>query len=140
MMVLITEWIENKKIRNTFAIFGIITVIATILEYLASFLLESAFKLRWWDYTGYFLNINGRVCLVFSVFFGIAGIVFIKKIYPVMQKMVKKIREKISVRTIWIVLIVLIIIMTLDKGISALRYIDPTLQFVDKRVIIQPTK
>lgn len=140
MMVLITEWIENKKIKNTFIIFCIITVIATILEYLASFLLESAFKLRWWDYTGYLLNINGRVCLVFSVFFGIAGIVFIKKIYPVMQKMVNKIREKISTRTIWKFLIVLIIIMTLDKAISTLRYIDPTLQFVDKRVIIQPTK
>lgn len=89
---------------------------------------------------GIFLNINGRVCLIFSIFFGIAGVIFIKNIYPIMQKTFDKIRKKLSTKTIWIILITLIILMTLDKGISALLYIDPELKYVDRRVILQKFK
>lgn len=140
IMVLITDWIKNKKITNSLIIFAIVAVIATVLEYIASYFLELVFDLRWWDYTGYFLNINGRVCLIFSIFFGIAGVVFIKNIYPIMQKTFDKIRKKLSTKTIWIILITLIILMTLDKGISALLYIDPELKYVDRRVILQKFK
>lgn len=140
IMVLITDWIKNKKITNSLIIFAIVAVIATVLEYIASYFLELVFDLRWWDYTGYFLNINGRVCLIFSIFFGIAGVIFIKNIYPIMQKTFDKIRKKLSTKTIWIILITLIILMTLDKGISALLYIDPELKYVDRRVILQKFK
>lgn len=140
IMVLITDWIKKKKITNLLIIFAIVAVIATVLEYIASYFLELVFNLRWWDYTGYFLNINGRVCLIFSIFFGIAGIIFIKNIYPIMQKTFDKIRKKLSTKTIWIILITLIILMTLDKGISALLYIDPELKYVDRRVILQKFK
>lgn len=140
IMVLITDWIKNKKITNSLIIFAIVAVIATVLEYIASYFLELVFDLRWWDYTGYFLNINGRVCLIFSIFFGIAGVIFIKNIYPIMQKIFDKIRKKLSTKTIWIILITLIILMTLDKGISALLYIDPELKYVDRRVILQKFK
>lgn len=140
IMVLITDWIKNKKITNSLIIFAIVAVIATVLEYIASYFLELVFNLRWWDYTGYFLNINGRVCLIFSIFFGIAGVIFIKNIYPIMQKTFDKIRKKLSTKTIWIILITLIILMTLDKGISALLYIDPELKYVDRRVILQKFK
>lgn len=136
-MVLIIEWVRKKKINNIFAIFCIITVITTILEYIASVFLEVLFHLRWWDYTGYFLNINGRVCLIFSIFFGLAGIVFMKIIYPRLQKFTKAIRKYFSNRNIWIILISLIIIMTLDKGLSALRYWDPKLEHVDFRVVLK---
>lgn len=140
IMVLITDWIKKKKITNSLIIFVIVAVIATVLEYIASYFLELVFNLRWWDYTGYFLNINGRVCLIFSIFFGIAGVIFIKNIYPIMQKTFDKIRKKLSTKTIWIILITLIILMTLDKGISALLYIDPELKYVDRRVILQKFK
>lgn len=140
IMVLITDWIKKKKVTNSLIIFVIVAVIATVLEYIASYFLELVFNLRWWDYTGYFLNINGRVCLIFSIFFGIAGVIFIKNIYPIMQKTFDKIRKKLSTKTIWIILITLIILMTLDKGISALLYIDPELKYVDRRVILQKFK
>ncbi len=140
IMVLITDWIKKKKITNLLIIFAIVAVIATVLEYIASYFLELVFNLRWWDYTGYFLNINGRVCLIFSIFFEIAGVIFIKNIYPIMQKTFDKIRKKLSTKTIWIILITLIILMTLDKGISALLYIDPELKYVDRRVILQKFK
>lgn len=82
--------LNKENIRSNFTIFCIVTVIATVLEYLASLFLEIIFNLRWWDYTEYFLNINGRVCPIFSIFFGLAGLVFMKTTYQDFRGVLKK--------------------------------------------------
>lgn len=40
----------------------------TVLEYFTSFLLEKTLHLRLWDYSGYPLNLNGRICLIYTLF------------------------------------------------------------------------
>ncbi len=52
------------------------------LEYGTSYILEKKFHARWWDYSEFPLNINGRVCLVFTVCFGFAGILVTQIIVP----------------------------------------------------------
>ena len=49
--------------------------ICAVLEYAVSFCLEEMWGMRWWDYSGWFLNINGRICLVSAVAFGLGGMV-----------------------------------------------------------------
>lgn len=138
-MVLITEKIRKKKV-NTLGIFLIVTAIFTTLEYLTSLFLELIFNLRWWDYSNYFLNINGRVCLIFSIFFGFIGIVFVKKIYPKIQKLIKNIRKKISVKMLWVILISLIVLSNIDGVFSSIKYIKKDANTIDDRVIIQENK
>ena len=135
-MVLITERIRKKKV-NTLGIFLIVTAIFTTLEYLTSLFLELIFNLRWWDYSNYFLNINGRVCLIFSIFFGFIGIVFVKKIYPRIQKLIKNIRKKISVKMLWVILVSLVVISNVDCVFSSIKYIKKDANSIDDRVIIQ---
>ena len=135
-MVLVTEKIRKKKV-NTLGIFLIVTAIFTILEYLTSLVLELIFNLRWWDYSNYFLNINGRVCLIFSIFFGFIGIVFVKKIYPRIQKLIKNIRKKISVKMLWVILVSLVVISNVDCVFSSIKYIKKDANSIDDRVIIQ---
>ena len=135
-MVLVTEKIRKKKV-NTLGIFLIVTAIFTILEYLTSLVLELIFNLRWWDYSNYFLNINGRVCLIFSIFFGFMGIVFVKKIYPRIQRLIKNIRKKISIKMLWIILISLIVLSNVDGILSSIKYIKKDANSIDDRVIIQ---
>lgn len=135
-MVLITEKIRKKKV-NTLGIFLIVTAIFTTLEYLTSLFLELIFNLRWWDYSNYFLNINGRVCLIFSIFFGFIGIVFVKKIYPRIQKLIKNIRKKISVKMLWVILVSLVVISNVDCVFSSIKYIKKDANSIDDRVIIQ---
>ncbi len=53
-----------------------------ILEYGTSYVLELRFHARWWDYSEFPLNINGRVCLIFTCCFGFAGIVVTQFIVP----------------------------------------------------------
>ena len=135
-MVLVTEKIRKKKV-NTLGIFLIVTAIFTILEYLTSLVLELIFNLRWWDYSNYFLNINGRVCLIFSIFFGFIGIVFVKKIYPRIQRLIKNIRKKISVKMLWVILVSLVVISNVDCVFSSIKYIKKDANSIDDRVIIQ---
>lgn len=55
------------------AVFLVATLVATALEYFTSWIMEALFGMRWWDYSNERLNINGRVCLKASLFFGVMG-------------------------------------------------------------------
>lgn len=48
-------------------------LVCSALEYAVSFCLERMWGLRWWDYSGWFMNINGRICLVSAAAFGLGG-------------------------------------------------------------------
>lgn len=85
----------NKFKKNNTKLFLSSVIIFTIFEYITSFLLEQFFGVILWDYTGFFLNINGRICFVQSILWGIMGILFIKKIEPCLRKVYKKIESKI---------------------------------------------
>lgn len=121
-LILITEVIKKHKI-NMIGSFCIITVTFTLIEYIASYLLELLFGIRWWDYTGEFLNISGRVCLMFSILFGLMGIVFIKRIYTPTKEIIHKIRNKVSERKIDIMIAILISINMIDTIFSVIRYL-----------------
>ena len=59
----------------------------SLLEYLTSFILEILFCKKWWDYSNYFLNLNGRICLFNSLLWGILGLFYIRKIEPYVYKL-----------------------------------------------------
>lgn len=44
-----------------------------VVEYATAWFLESVFHAKWWDYTGYFLNLHGRVCAMSLLLFAAAG-------------------------------------------------------------------
>lgn len=58
-----------------------------VLEYLCSFFQEIFFGTISWDYLHLFMNLNGRTCLLYCVYWGIIAIVYLKIIYPCFQKM-----------------------------------------------------
>ena len=59
------------------------------LEYGTSFILEKRFHARWWDYSHMPLNINGRVCVPFTICFGFAGILVTQIIIPPIENIVQ---------------------------------------------------
>lgn len=62
-----------KPLTNVFFSMIYIAIIATALEYITSLAMEVLFKTRWWDYTTHRFNINGRISLHVSIFWGIGG-------------------------------------------------------------------
>lgn len=101
------------------------TIIFTIFEYLVSLIFELIFGVRWWDYTNEFLNINGRVCLIFSLLWGIGSIIFIKIFYNPVNYIILKIREKVNEHIIEVVLFILAILMLVDFVLSILTRVRP---------------
>lgn len=55
---------------------------SAMLEYSVSWGLERIFHARWWDYSGMPFNVNGRICLPASAFFGVAGVLFFEYLMP----------------------------------------------------------
>lgn len=66
-------------------------IVGTVVEYVCSWGQEMIFGSRSWDYSAMPFNINGRVCLLYSVFWGFLGILWIKDLYPRMAKWILKI-------------------------------------------------
>ena len=60
------------------------------LEYGTSVILEYAFGAEWWNYDGFFLNINGRICAEGLLIFGVAGLAFIYLLSPLIDDVVRK--------------------------------------------------
>ena len=62
-----------------------IVVIVTIIEFITSWMLEKFFGMKLWDYTKVPLNIEGRVAVPVSLFWGVGCLILMKVINPVIQ-------------------------------------------------------
>lgn len=63
-------------------VIGIITVSMTALEYLSGVLMLKVVKVRLWDYTDCWGNIQGLICPLFTFFWGVLGAVYLYLIHP----------------------------------------------------------
>lgn len=80
--------------KNKICIFFSSLITCSIFEYLSSFFIEMIFNKQMWNYSNFLFNINGRVCLLHSMIWGILGIVFITKIEPFIEKSYNNIFDK----------------------------------------------
>ena len=74
--------------KELWKIFVVSFIAGTVLEYICSWGMELVLGFTAWDYSNDFLNINGRVCLVYSLMWGFLGIVWIRYIYPWLIKII----------------------------------------------------
>ena len=58
-------------------VFCLAVILCGILEYFTSWAMEKIFHARWWDYSHYKFNINGRICLETMIPFGLLGLAII---------------------------------------------------------------
>ncbi|MEE3343860.1 MAG: putative ABC transporter permease [Bacilli bacterium] len=106
--------IMNKKFKmgkiiNVLLVLIGVFIIATLTEYIAHYILDTYFNIKLWDYSKQFLNINGRVCFNASRNFAIGGTFLLYCINPIVDKFIKKTKEK-KLNTITIVLFAIVII------------------------------
>ena len=69
-------------------------LICSGLEYFTSWFLERLWGIRWWDYSGHALNLNGRICLLGAVIFGLGGTALICVLLPVYERLYRKFSRK----------------------------------------------
>lgn len=78
IMLLCLSFLRERPLLLFIAAFFILSV----WEYLVGLFLEKVFKTKYWDYSNLKFNIQGRVCLKNSIFWGILGVLFICYIHP----------------------------------------------------------
>lgn len=100
--------------KNKFTLFCGGFLIGSAIEYIVSFLVEIIMNTRWWDYSDRILNVNGRICLLYSMFWGILTIVLVKKFNPQIDKIVAKIKEKISSKILKGIILALTLFLLID--------------------------
>lgn len=83
---------KNKSIKWIF-IMG--SIFGGAFEYLCSVITEYFFDQIYWDYSSLPLNINGRICLLFCCFWGIAAVIYIKCIYPYLINAIRSIPKSL---------------------------------------------
>ena len=88
--------------------------ICSILEYYTSYFMEKLFNARWWDYSNYKYNINGRICLETMIPFGILGTIITKFVHPFIVNCVSLINSKLLL----VIAIILFILFLFDNIIS----------------------
>lgn len=63
--------------------------VTTLIEFMTGFVLEKVFHSRWWDYSDMPLNIGGYVCLLFSLLWGVACLLVLKLVHPLIDSLVQ---------------------------------------------------
>ena len=79
-------------------------IVGSIVEYVCSWGQELVFGSKSWDYSHMPFNLNGRICLLYSVFWGLLGVLWVKTIYPWMAKLILRLPEKFGKVLTWILL------------------------------------
>ena len=71
-------------------------IVGSIVEYAISLFGELILGVKWWDYSNMSLNINGRICVYFSVFWGFLGIYLIASLNPKVDRLINWIKSKLK--------------------------------------------
>lgn len=71
-----------KSLSSLFSNLIAAIIITTLLEYYVGAILEKLFKCKWWDYSNELFNIKGRVCLKYSLLWGILAYILIEGVHP----------------------------------------------------------
>lgn len=85
--------------KNYFKLFFYGALTGAAVEYMLSYGLEAIYGARFWDYTYAKGDINGRICIIYSLFWGVLAIGLMKFIKPLMDRIIERINLKIKAST-----------------------------------------
>ncbi|WP_190973611.1 putative ABC transporter permease [Bifidobacterium callitrichos] len=107
-------------VRNPILLFVISAVGACLLEYVTSWAMELLFHARWWDYSNFPINLNGRICLYGALIFGVGGVVIV----DVVQPEVARVTAMIPIMVIHWLFVTLFALTVADTIITVIGIID----------------
>lgn len=95
------------------------TFLGGAYEYTCSVMTEIMFGKVFWDYSKIPFNLGGRINLLYCFFWGIAAVVWIKGVYPVMSAWIEKIPIRFGKIATWL----LLVFFCVDMAVSGLALI-----------------
>ena len=120
VMIVFLQYFKKNKYTLFFGGF----LIGSITEYLISLIGELIFNVIWWDYSNQPYNLQGRICLAASLFWGLLSIIFMNEIHPFIEKRLKKVSSKIPIKIQNGILYILIFATLVDLVLSVVKYLQ----------------
>ena len=119
-------------------------IVGSIVEYLVSWIGEVLLGVKWWDYSDMPLNINGRICVYFSIFWGFLALYLIASFNPRIDRLINWIKSKLSVKalkalatTVTLVLLIDCIVTGIALSFFLIRMVnDYDLNVPNKEIIV----
>ena len=89
-------------------------IVGSIVEYVVSWIGELLLNVKWWDYSNMPLNLNGRICVFFSIFWGFLAIYLMSYLNPKIDRLINWIKSKISINKLKVITSAVTIILLID--------------------------
>lgn len=94
-------------------------IIGSITEYMVSWIGELILGVKWWDYSNIPLNINGRICVYFSLFWGFLALYLVASFNPRIDRFIDWVKSKVSLKVLKSATLSVIIILFIDCILSS---------------------
>ena len=82
---LVLSMVISKITTNTAIIFLLSSTVLTLMEYVTYILLRDVYGLKLWDYSNMTFKLDEKVCLEFSLIWGMLGTLYIKYLLPILK-------------------------------------------------------
>lgn len=105
LVIAVLSWVNNPVL-----LFVLSMVLTGVIEYLTSYVMERIFNARWWDYSDWKFNLNGRICLVGLMAFGTMSLLLRYVIHPAVFNLTMRLPNWL----IYILAVILFVIFIFD--------------------------
>ncbi len=92
--VLMTLGLYRAAKKGDGFVFLCSAMIGGVFEYAVSFMQERLFGTVSWDYSHMLLNINGRTNVLYMLFWGMLGVVWMRCVYPALSSLIERIPKR----------------------------------------------
>lgn len=114
-IAVVTQMLYKYKDKSDSFLFVVGTLLGGAYEYLCSVFTEIVFGKVFWDYSDIPFNLGGRINLLYCFFWGIAAVVWFKRLYPYISKAIELLPMTWGKIVTW----VLIVFMIINVGVSS---------------------
>ncbi|MPM86724.1 hypothetical protein SDC9_133815 [bioreactor metagenome] len=104
----------DQKTDNVIILFFAGMLLTCTVEYITAVLLEKLFNARWWDYSKYRFNFQGRISLIGAVVFGVLTVLLIKYIHPIAGGLIDRLPDWLQI----VLSLVIFILVMLDLYVT----------------------
>lgn len=121
--VIATILFYNAEDHSVLLLYVAGVVLGGVFEYMCSLFTEKILKTKFWDYRDMPWNIKGRINLMYCQFWGLATVIWVKCIFPILDHLIEKIPVKLG-EGICNILFLFFIINSIVSAAAIRRYAE----------------
>ena len=114
-------FLEDFK-KHPVQLFFVAIIVFSIFEYIIGYGLDALYNLWLWDYRNEFFNLNGRICLFYSIAWGVVALAFNYILFPIFKNFLTFLSAKIPIKLQIFAIRLCTMIFIIDVLYSLIQY------------------